>query len=76
MRDDRAIPRWAKIAIVVLEVLGFVGLVVVLLFMGNIASFVEDRVGATAVIIGCLAGTAIIVGNAYWVFDRPARRRP
>ena len=76
MRDDRAIPRWAKIAIVVLEVLGFLVFAVALFFMDDIASFLEDRIGGTAVIIGCLVGTAIIVGVAYWFFDRPARRRP
>lgn len=71
MRDDRAIPRWAKIAVIVL-----VSFAVVLFFIDDIASFLVDRVGSAAVIIGSLVGTAILVGVAYLLFDRPSRRRP
>jgi nitrate reductase gamma subunit len=71
VRDDRAIPRWAKIAVIVL-----VSFAVVLFFIDDIASFLVDRVGSAAVIIGSLVGTAILVGVAYLLFDRPSRRRP
>jgi hypothetical protein len=75
MRDNRAIPRWAKIGIVVLEVLSVVAFAVVLIFMGDIASFLTDRVGATAIIIGALVGSAVLIGVAYLLFDRPSGRR-
>ena len=76
MRDDRAIPHWAKIAIIVLEVLSFVAFAIVLIFTDDIASFLTDRVGTAAVIIGGVVGTAILIGIAYLLFDRPSRRRP
>jgi nitrate reductase gamma subunit len=76
VRDDRAIPHWAKIAIIVLEVLSFVAFAIVLIFTDDIASFLTDRVGTAAVIIGGVVGTAILIGIAYLLFDRPSRRRP
>ena len=76
MRDDRALPRWAKIAVVVLEVLSVVSFAVVLFFMDDIASVLVDRVGSTAVMIGSVVGTALLVWIAYLLFDRPPRRRP
>jgi nitrate reductase gamma subunit len=75
VRDDRAIPHWAKIAIIVLEVLSFVAFAIVLIFTDDIASFLTDRVGTAAVIIGGVVGTAILIGIAYLLFDRPSRRR-
>jgi uncharacterized membrane protein len=72
---ERAIPRWAKIAIIVLEILGVVSFAVVLFFMDDIASFLIDRIGTWAVIVGALVGSAILVGVAYLLFDRPSGRR-
>ena len=68
----RAIPRWAKIGVVVLEV----SFAVVLFFIDDIASFLTDRVGTWAVIVGAMVGSAILIGIAYLLFDRPSRRRP
>ena len=76
MRDDRAIPRWAKLAVIVLEALGVVSFAVVLFFIDDIASFLTDRVGFWALIVGAILGTAILVGVAYLRFDIPSRRRP
>ena len=75
MFHDRAIPRWAKIAVVGLEALGVVGLAVVLFFTDDIATFLTDRVGTWAVIVAAIAGTAILIWVAYLLFDRPSRRR-
>jgi hypothetical protein len=74
MRDDRTIPQWAKTAIIVLEVLSVISFAVVLFFMDDISSFLIDHVGTTAVIVGSVVGTAVIVGIAYCMFDRPSRR--
>ena len=75
MDGERAIPRWAKVAIIVLEILGVVSFAVVLFFMDDIASFLIDRIGTWAVIVGALVGSAILVGVAYLLFDRPSGRR-
>lgn len=75
MFQHRTTPRWAKIAVVGLEVLGVVGFAVVLLFTDDIATFLTDRIGTWAVIVAGLAGTAILIWVAYLLFDRPSRRR-
>ena len=75
MDGERAIPGWAKIGVVVLEVLGVLSFAVLLFFMDDIASFLTDRVGTWAVIVGALVGSAILIGVAYLLFDRPSRRR-
>jgi hypothetical protein len=68
--DDRAaIPRWAKVAVVGLEVLGVAGFAVVLLLTDDIATFLTDRVGTWVVIVAALAGTAILIWVAYLLFD-------
>jgi uncharacterized membrane protein len=72
---ERAITRWAKIGVVVLEVLGIVSFAVVLFFMDGIVSSLTDSVGTWAVIVGALFGSAILIGVAYLLFDRPSRRR-
>jgi uncharacterized membrane protein len=75
LEDRAAIQRWAKVAVVGLEVLGVAGFAVFLLFADDIATFLTDRVATWVVIAAALAGTAILIWVAYLLFDKPSRRR-
>lgn len=68
-------PRWAKVAVVGLEVLGVIGFAVALFFMDAVTSFMTDRVGTWLVVVVAIAATAVLIWVAYVLFDRPSRRR-
>jgi len=69
-----SVPRWAKIAVVALWIASTTAFVVLSIFSGDITDFLIDRVGVTAVIVGSVIGTAIIVGIG-WQIDKSDRAR-
>jgi len=68
------VPRWAKIAVVALWIVSTAAFIIVSIFTGDITDFLIDRVGATAAIVGCVIGTAIIIGIG-WQIDKSDRTR-
>ena len=62
----KALPRWARVALVALWIVCTASFVAVVIFSGDIVTFLSDRVGMTAVMVGSLVGTAILI----WIARR------